>query len=495
MKQYQVLVNPDKLKGYALTIRDVVQALTDNNQNAGGNFIEQGDEEVIIRGLGRITDEKDIGDIVLKEVNGTPVKMSSVASVEIGPAFRRGSASMDGKGEVVTGIVLTRKGANTKDVVEKVEHKIQEIQKTLPEGVKIYSYYNQKELVNKTAETVQEILLMSGALVIIILAAILMDIPAALIATVIIPLSLLFSFILMKYSGLSANLMTLGAVDFGVIVDAGVVMTENVFRKLVDSHEAAHGKKVDTLSVVQYAAKEVGRPITSAVMIIIAVYIPLFTLEGVEGKMFHPLALTFIYAILGALVVALTIIPVLCYWFMKGKIVERHNPVLESIKRSYRPALGVSLKFPGLVLLVSSGLLIFSLALLPFLGSEFIPSLDEGPILLRTKLPASVSHTESRKIAGAVERMLMQFPEVVHVVSRLGRSGMGSDLDGIDNADVSIELQPKSKWKDRNKDHLVNRMAAEVSRVPGLMYSFSQPIADMIDDLVSGIKADVGIKV
>lgn len=493
VKQYQVFVYPDKLRGYALTIKDVFDALANNNQNAGGNFIEQGDEEVIIRGLGRITRKEDIGDILLKESGGTPVKISNIAHVQIGPAFRRGSASMDGKGEVVTGLVLTRKGANTKDVVEKVERKITEIQKTLPEGVTLTPYYNQEELVDKTTDTVREILMFSGALVIIILAAVLMNIPAALIATVIIPLALLFSFIMMKYTGLSSNLMTLGAVDFGVIVDAGVVMVENVFRKL--AYELSKHGKVATFPIVLSAAKEVGRPITFAIFIIIAVYIPLFTLEGVEGKMFHPLALTFIYAIIGALLTALTIIPVLCFWFMKRKVVERHNPVLDWIKAHYLPLLETSIASPRLVLTTAIMLLVLSLCLIPFLGSEFIPTLDEGSILLRTKLPASVSHTESRRIAGSIEGMLKKYQEVTIVVSRIGRSGMGSDLDGVDNADVYIGLTPKSNWPDRHKEHLVNRMAREVSKVPGLMYSFSQPIADMIDDLISGIKADVGIKI
>jgi cobalt-zinc-cadmium resistance protein CzcA len=307
------------LKGYNVSVPDVTRALSANNINAGGNFIERGGEEIIIRGMGRIETEADIKNIVLKTVGGTPVKVGQVATVQIGPAFRRGSASMNGSGEVVTGMILTRKGVNTMAVVEKVRQRIDEIRKDLPAGVTLHAYYDQTELVNKTIETVKEILLFSGGLVIVILTAILLHVPSGLIVAVIIPLSLLFSFILMKYTGLSANLMTLGAVDFGVIVDAGVVMVENIYRQIAHAYEK--GDYVNPYQVVLNAAKEVGRPIVFAIFIIVAVYLPLFTLEGVEGRMFHPLALTFIYAILGALIVSLTVIPVLCFWFLKGKLV------------------------------------------------------------------------------------------------------------------------------------------------------------------------------
>ncbi|MFN8659048.1 MAG: CusA/CzcA family heavy metal efflux RND transporter [Candidatus Obscuribacterales bacterium] len=511
VKQYQVVVQPDRLKGYDLTLRDVVKALEANNSNAGGNFIEQGGEEIIIRGLGRIHNEKDIADIVLKSVNGTPVTIRQVAEVKIGPAFRRGSASMNGKGEAVTGVVMTRKGVNTKAVVDQVEAKLRDIESELPEGVKIYPYYNQTELVDKTIDTVKEILMFSGGMVVIVLFAFLLDIPSALIVSVIIPLSLLFSFILMKFTGLSANLMTLGAVDFGVIVDAGVVMVENIFRQVAHARSKLSsdasgdlpgvargiGQKIDILPIVTQAAQEVGRPIVFAIFIIVSVYIPLFTLEGIEGKMFHPLALTFIYAILGALLVSLTLIPVLCFWMFRGRnIEEKHNPILDAVVKVYTPALKSAIQHPQRTLVVSLGALLVSFCLIPFLGSEFIPTLDEGSILLRTKLSPSVSHTESRRVISHVEEIVKGFPEVTVVVSKIGRSGMGSDLEGVDNADIYIGLKPNSEWRTtHNKEELVNRMAAQLDKVPGLIYSFSQPIADMIDDLVAGIKADLGIKV
>lgn len=498
VKQYQVFVDPQKLKGYDLTLREVANALPANNLNAGGNFIEQAGQEIIIRGLGRIEKIEDIKEIVLKSVAGTPVTVGHVADVQIGPAFRRGSASMNGTGEAVTGFVLTRKGVNTKAVVERVRAKVDEIQKDLPEGVSIHAYYDQTELVDKTIDTVEEILLFSSGLVIVILFAVLLHIPSALIVSVIIPLSLLFSFILMKFTGLSANLMTLGAVDFGVIVDASVVMVENIFRHLAHAREQANKQEhlIDRLGLITVAAKEVGKPIVFAIFIIVAVYIPLFTLEGVEGKMFHPLALTFIYAIAGALILSLTLIPVLCFWFMKGNISEGKNPILSFFRGLHTPALMAAMKRPGSVLGVSLICLTASFCLLPLLGSEFIPSLDEGSILLRTKMAPSSSHTESRRVATEVEKIIKQFPEVTIVVSKIGRSGMGSDLEGVDNADVYIGLKPRSEWTTtRSKEELINRMAGRLDKIPGLLYSFSQPIADMIDDLIAGIRADLGIKI
>ncbi len=497
VKQYQVQINPRLLAGYGITLHEVIVALTRNNVNAGGNFIEQANEEIIVRGIGRIETVKDIQEIVLKTVDGTPVKVFEVANVVIGPAFRRGSASMNGQGEVVTGMVLTRKGVNTKAVVDKVRERIEELKKDLPHGVQLVAYYDQTELVEKTIETVKEILLFSGGLVIVVLTAILLHIPSGLIVAVIIPLSLLFSFIMMKYTGLSANLMTLGAVDFGVIVDASVVMVENIYRQLANAHEhQTEDRHTNHFQVVLNAAKEVGRPIVFAIFIIVSVYLPLFALEGIEGKMFHPLALTFIYAILGALLLSLTIVPVLCYWFLRGDIKEKHNPIVDLAKNVHAPALRRSMSHPYATAFVCIGALVDSFCLVPFLGSEFIPTLDEGSILLRTKLSPSVAHTESMRVAQRVEDVMKKFPEVTVVVSRIGRSGMGSDLEGVENADVYIGLKPKSQWTTaHDKEQLVSEMAKELEGVPGLIFSFSQPIADMIDDLISGIKADLGIKI
>lgn len=496
IKQYQVLVNQYRLRAYGLTVRDVLTAIEQGNMNAGGNFIETGDEEVIIRGVGRIDDVSDIANIVLKENQGTPVLVSSVATVQIGPAFRRGSASMNGKGETIIGIVMSRRGANTKDLVQRVEERLVEIQKDLPKGVKVTPFYNQKVLVDQTTDTVKEILMLSGGLVIVILTAVLLNISVSLIVAVIIPLSLLFSFVMMKFTGLSANLMTLGAVDFGVVVDAGVVMAENIFRRLSHAHSESSGSsRVNAESIILSAAKEVGRPIAFSIFIIISVYLPLFSLEGVEGKMFQPLALTFIYALLGALGAALFIVPLLCFWVLRGRVAEKHHPVLEFVTHHYSSMLSKLLKVPKFVIGICMILLVASFAVVPLLGSEFMPSLDEGSIWLRLRMPPSISHTRTSQIVTAVEREMTEFPEVTIVVSRIGRSGMGSDVEGVDAGDIYIGLKPKSQWRNRNKEALVEQMAHSCSQFPGMMYSFSQPIADMIDDLITGVKADVGIKI
>lgn len=495
VKQYQVIVNPRQLHGYKITLNELVAAISQNNDNAGGNFIEQSGEEVVIRGIGRIKKVSDIDNIVLKEVNGTPVTVGQVSDIVIGQAFRRGSASMNGDGEVVTGIVYTRKGVNTKAVVEKVKEKVAEISHDLPSGVTIVPYYDQTELVDKTIETVKEILLFSGGLVIVILTAMLLHIQSAMIVAIIIPLSLLFSFILMKYSGLTANLMTLGAVDFGIIVDAGVVIVENIYRHLSRASEK-YGNDFDRLAVIRSAAIHVGKPIVFSIGIIMAVYLPLFALEGVEGKMFHPLALTFIYALAGSLIASLTVIPVLCYWVMRGPIKEKENPVLTKIKNAYMPILKMAVGNPKKTMAFTTIALVLSLLLVPFLGSEFIPSLDEGPILVRTKMPASISHTESRKTVTSIENILKEFPEVFVIVSRTGRATTGPGLDGVDSTDIYIQLKPHSQWTTtQSKEKLVDLMAQKLHEIPGLMFSFSQPIADMIDDLIAGIRADLGIKI
>jgi heavy metal efflux system protein len=494
VKQYQVLVSPHKLRSYGLHLATVEQALRENNANVGGNFIERAGQEVIIRGIARIENLDDINNIVLASHNGTPVTVQDVAEVQIGPAFRRGSASMNGTGEAVTGMVMTRRGVNTKETVDRVQERIHAIQGELPEGVQLHVFYDQTELVEKTIDTVKEILLVSGALVIIVLTAILMHIPTALIVSVVIPLSLLFSFILMKYTGLSANLMTLGAVDFGVIVDAGVVMAENIYRHLaIATHE---GKDVDRREVIANAAREVGKPIVFAIFIIMAVYLPLFTLEGVEGKMFHPLALTFMYALFGGLLASLTLVPVLCSWVLKGQIVEKHNAFLDKINNAYKPSLQWAMHRPWKIFAGAIVALLATLCVLPFLGSEFIPSLDEGSIVVRVRFDPSVAHTESMRVCTVAEKMLKSFPESEVVVTRLGRSGMGSDLEGVDSADIYVGLKPKHEWKTtHDKEDLVNKMAAKMRTIPGLTFSFSQPIADMVDDIVSGVRADLAIKV
>lgn len=491
-KEYQVSIKPSALRGYGLTVKKVADSIAANNENAGGKFIRRAGEEIIIRGVGRIGSIEDINNIVLKSVNGTPVKLSQVSDVKIGPAFRRGASSVNGNDEAVSAMVFARKGANSKEVVEKITAKLKDIQDNLPDDVKIHIYYDQSKLVDHTIDTVKEILTVSSALVIIVLFAMLLHIRSSLIVAVIIPMSLLFSFTMMKQTGLSANIMTLGAVDFGVIVDAGVVMVENIFRHLAENN--AHGKKSSKSDLILTAATEVGRPIVFSITIIIAVFIPLFALTGIEGRMFHPLALTYIYALVGALIVSLFFIPLLCVFFLQSNVVEKEHALLILLRKIMRPVLYQSFRRPFVATGIASLLLLGALCLVPLLGSEFVPSLDEGSILLRTNLAPSVALVESRRIVSHLEQMLGKYKAVDVIVARIGRSGQASDLEGVDSADIYIGLKPKDVWG-MTKEELVNSMADDVSKVPGLKYSFSQPISDMIDDLVSGIRADVGIKI
>lgn len=490
-KEFQVFLRPQMLRAYSLSVKGVAEAIAANNENAGGKFIEQAGEEIIIRGVGRIQSSDDIENIVLKSVNGTPVKVSDVADVKIGPAFRRGASSVNGNEEGVTAMIFARKGANSKEVVEKIREKIAEIQESLPEDVKIHPYYDQADLVNHTIDTVREVLTISSALVVAVLFAILLDIKSSLIVSIIIPLSLLFSFILMRQTGLSANIMTLGAVDFGVIVDAGVVMVENIFRAL--AHAKPQTSK-ERWEIVSHSATEVGKPILISILIIIVVFIPLFALSGIEGRMFQPLAMTYIYALSGALFCALFFVPIICGMVLRGKLEEKPHPPLEKLRHLIRPVLLASFERPFIVTSIAGALLAASLCLVPLLGSEFVPTLDEGSILLRVKLAPSVALTESRRVVSQIEQVLKKFHQVDVVVARIGRSGQGGDLEGVDNADIYIGLKEKSEWK-MSKNDLVETMSKEMDKVPGLKYSFSQPIADMVDDLVSGIRADVGIKV
>ncbi len=491
-KEYQVFIRPSSLRSYGLTVKGVADAIAANNQNAGGKFVEQAGEEIVVRGIGRIESIADINQIVLKSTNGTPVKVSQVADVRIGPAFRRGAASVNGADESVTGMILARKGANSKEVVQNVLRKLEQLKADLPEGVELHTYYDQSNLVDHTIDTVREVLTVSSGLVIVVLFGILFKIRCALIVAVIIPMSLLFSFILMKFSGLSANIMTLGAVDFGVIVDAGVVMVENIFRHLAEQPGTLSNQQ--RAHIVKLAAEEVGRPIVFSIFIIMAVFVPLFALSGIEGRMFHPLALTYLYALLGALTASLGLIPLLCSIFLSGKQVERPHHLLEWLREHLRPILFGAFKKPLMTTGIAFAVLVSSLCLIPFLGSEFVPTLDEGSILLRVKQGPSVSLTESRRVISDLEKMLLRYQPVETVVARIGRSGQGSDLEGVDNADVYIGLKPKDQCQ-MTKSQLVERMSKDLSNLPGLKFSFSQPIADMIDDLVSGVRADVAVKV
>lgn len=494
VRQYQVRIDPERLLGYDVTLHDVVQAIEANNRNAGGSFIERNDEEYLVRGIGWVENLKDIRNIVIEARGGTPVRVADLATVEFGPEIRRGAVTKDGEGEIVSGIVLKLIGTNTARVIDAVKEKVAEINEILPEGVRVVPYYDQAELVEKAVETVQDALLEGGILVIAVLFLFLGNVRSALVVTALLPLSILLSFILMRQVGLSANLMSLGglAIGIGMMVDGGVVMVENVFRHL----QEAGGSDEPKIHIVRRAAQEVGRPILFAVVIIIVVFIPLFTLQGVEGKMFSPMAYAIGFAMLGSLVFSLTVIPVLCSLFLKkGKGGEEDPRLIRFLKARYRPALEKALRWRWVTVGIAVVALVASLALVPFLGTEFIPTLNEGSILVRVTMAPSTSLDAAIELTQQMERAVLDIPEVETVVSKVGRAEVGGDPEPVNNAEIYLDLKPEDEWTTaESKEDLIVAIDERLSGFPGVLLNFSQPIALRTDELLSGVKAQLAIR-
>ncbi|TAK59200.1 MAG: efflux RND transporter permease subunit, partial [Bacteroidetes bacterium] len=490
VKQYQILLDPQKLLSYDITLAEAFEAIEKNNSVTGGNYLEHASEQYIIRGIGLAQQEQDFENIIVKNVNGTPIYIKNIADVTVGPETRQGAVVMQGRGEVSAAIVMMLKGENSRQVIQRVKEKIEEINKTLPPHVKIHPYYDQTELVEKTISTVKTNLLEGGLLVIVVLLLFLGDIRGAIIVASTIPLSMLFAFIGMKWMGLSANLMSLGAIDFGMIVDGSVVMVENFARSLT------HKKQDQTkLQLIEDSAKEVGRPILFGILIIIAVYLPILTMQGIEGKMFTPMAITVGFALLGSLFLTLTFIPVVSSLFLKEKKIHKEPKLIHWIRLAYTPLLEKALKHKFIVLGIALLMLAGSFALTPFLGSEFIPELDEGSILIQPIRMPSISLTESIEMEKKIQQIIMQFPEVEFVVGRLGRPDIATDPMGVNLSDIYVTLKPKSEWKTASsKEDLVEKMVEELQHIPGVNYNITQPIAMRVDELVSGVKSDIAIK-
>ncbi len=492
VKQYEVVIDPDRLKSFDLTIRDVYEAVESNNVTAGAGYIEHRDEQYMVRGLGLAKSTEDLKEIVVTSRGGTPIHVHDVAEVGIGSEPRQGATTYDGKGEAVAGIVMMLKGASGKEVVTGVKEKVETIRKSLPEGVELIPYYDRTALVEKVIQTVRTNLLEGGLLVIVILFYFLGNIRGALIVALVIPLSMLFSFLGMHWAGLSANLMTLGAIDFGMIVDGSVVMVENTVRHLSERKKGG-GPLIQTIYL---SAREVARPIVFGVAIIIIVYLPIVTLTGMEGKMFAPMAFTVGFALLGSLILTMTLVPVLCSFLLKGKVKETDPLLLRWIRKAYLPFLKRSLSRPGITLAATSVALAGSLVLVPFLGSEFLPSLDEGSIAIQSFRLPSVSLTYSVETAAEVEKAVRSFPEVTQVISRAGRAEIANDPMGVEISDIFVSLKPRSEWETtKDKEELVSMMREKLEKVPGMSFSFSQPIALRVDELVSGVKSQVAVKI
>lgn len=492
VQQFHVLADPGKLAGYGLTLADLQSALAANNGNFGAGYIETRGERFTVRGLGRLGDTTDIANVVVAtREGGVPVYVRDVAQVTIGAMPREGAVSRDGQGETLSGMIVMLKGANGRQVVRRVEARLKEIQPLLPPGVEIHPFYNQGDVVDRTTRTVFRNLLEGGLLVTLILFVFLRNLRASLITASVIPLSMLFAFLLMKRFGYSANLMSLGALDFGLLVDASVVMVENFVRQL---GHAGHISADHRRQLIRQAAFEVGRPIVFGICIIIAVYLPIFSLQGLEGRMFTPMAFTVCVAVLGSLLLALTYVPMVSS-FLLTNVREKPSRWFEAVRRRYRRLLSWALSNRRTVVLGGTALLVVALASVPFLGTEFMPKLDEGSMLIETRRLPSTSLPQGMSIAREVERTLLGFPEVRSVVTKVGRPELATETMGLYAGDVYVLFKPRREWQARSTEALVVKMDSALSQIPGIDYNFTAPMAMRLDEAISGVRTELGIKV
>ena len=493
MKTYEVQIDPDKLVSYRVPLDTVFEALERNNANAGGAYIERAQEQYVIRGEGLVENVRDIDNIVVAAGNdGTPVYIRNLGQTVFAPQVRQGAVTRDGQGEAVTGVVMMLMGENSRVVASRVRAAIDEINGSLPEGVTIEAYYDRTQLVQKTISTVRKNLIEGGVLVIAVLLLLLGKVKGGLIVAAAIPLSMLFAFTGMVQAGLSGNLMSLGAIDFGLIVDGSVVMIENIVRRLGEARGRSSREEI-----VREAGKEVARPIFFAVVIIILVYLPILTLQGVEGKMFRPMALTVVFALVGSLILALTLMPVLAAIAFRNQAEEREPRLVHWLKGRYQPVLAWTVSHPQTTGAAAAVVFVLSLGLVPFMGSEFIPRLDEGAIAVQAWRLPSVALTESVKSTTMIEKALKKFPEVVTVVSRTGVAEIPTDPMGIETSDIYVILKDHSEWTTAiDREGLIEKFnQALEAEVPGNVFSYSQPIELRVQELIAGVRSDVAITV
>ena len=492
IKQYQITVDPARLRAYNLTLKQVFDAVAANNSNAGGSYIREGEYALMVRGLGLVQSTKDIENIVVAAVKGTPVRVRDIGQVGIGTAIRFGVLGRDHEDDLVQGIVLMRKGENPGDVIDGVRKKIADLQKLLPAGVELKPYYNRDRLVKTTVTTVLRNLVEGAVLVVLLLTVFLYNLRAALIVALTIPLSLLFAFIFMDLRNIPANLLSLGAIDFGIIVDGAVIMTENIMRHLSERKVTEPHRVVRE---VQHAAVEVARPLTFAVLIIMTVYLPILTFQRIEGKLFRPMAVTISLAVVGSLILTLTLIPVLASYLFRRPPSERESPLLRWLRSPYVPAVKWCVRRPWPPVGGAVGLLVVSLFVFTLLGKEFLPELDEGDLWLRVKFPIGIALEAARPYVHEIRERLLRFAEVRVIVSQLGAPDDGTDPNGPDNAEFYIGLKPREQWKIRDKDKLIEAMGVALADFPGITTNFSQPIKDNVDEALAGVKGELAIKV
>ncbi|MGB6192215.1 MAG: CusA/CzcA family heavy metal efflux RND transporter [Terracidiphilus sp.] len=495
--QYQVLLDPAKLYAYHITVPTVLQQLSANNSNAGGGFYEQGDQFNYVTGVGLVRDTSDIANIVVGSQNGVPTRIGDIGQVEIGHAPRLGEFGFNKTDDAVEGVIMIRRGEQTQDVLRGVEAKTKELNEhILPPDVKVRAYYDRSDLVQLTIDTVEHNLLLGMMLVFVVLMAFLVSFRAAVIVALTIPLSLLFAFIFVHAEGIPANLLSIGALDFGILIDGTLVMVENIFREL----GAREGQVFDLEEVIKSAAKDVDRPIFYSVAVIIAGYLPIYALSGPSGKLFKPMADTVAIALVGALILTLTLVPVMCaLWFKKG-VHERKNKPFEWVKERYAVWLDWCLGRPRTTIILSGLIFAASLLLIPFIGGEFMPHLDEGAMWIRATMPYTVSFETASKLSPQVRDILLKYPMVTDVGSELGRPDDGTDPTGFFNDEFYVGLKPYSDsvWKSgkiHNKAELTADIQKQLDAFPGVIFNFTQPAEDAVDEALTGLKSALAVKI
>ena len=492
-KEYHVDIDPGRLISYGVNLSQVMSALTNSNANVGGNYLTLGAQNYNIRGLGLITGIADIENVMVAEKGGTPIFVKMLGTVAVGPRVRLGKVGIDDRDDVVEGVILLQRGYKALDVLEKVREKVEDLNsEKLPAGVKIKTFYDRTALIHTTVETVTDILITGMILVFVILFVFLGHLRAALIVALTIPLALLFTFSMMVFIGQSANLISLGAIDFGIIVDATLIMVESIFYHL------AHAKKSSGLTINQQivrAARQVGQPIFYSTAIIVVAFIPLFTMTGVPGKIFSPMSITYGFALVGALLMACTLAPVLCSFLLRGTIREDDTAIVRGIRRLYNCVLEWALDHRAVVVSTCVGLLAVTFLALKSIGGEFMPALEEGNLWVRATMPVDISFDQAARLTGEFRQMFRESPEVTTVVSQLGRPDDGTDPTSFFNAEFLATLKPEKEWRPGlSKDGLIEEINGRLKDFPGVIFNFSQVIQDNVEEAMSGVKGENSIK-
>jgi cobalt-zinc-cadmium resistance protein CzcA len=499
-KQYQVVIDPKRLQAAGLSVSEVLRALERSNANAGGGYLEHNREQIVIGTVGLVASLDDLKSVVVGATpQGVPITVENVGDVRFGPRLRRGAATMDGKGEVVVGVALMLMGENSRVVTERVKAKLEELRPTLPAGIKVEAFYDRADLVGRTIKTVVTNLGEGAALVILVLLLLLGDIRAGLIVAATIPLAMLFAISLMSWTGASGNLMSLGAIDFGLIVDGAVIIVENAVRRLGEARAARQDDlpPEERLAVVQDAAVEVRSASVFGEAIIAIVYLPILTLRGIEGKLFHPMARTVLFALLGAFILSLTVVPVLASYFLHGRPARHETWIMRQARRGYAPLLRRVLARPSITLGVGLVILALGGGLLTRLGAEFVPQLDEGDLLLEARRLPGIALSETVATDLRVERALSGLPEVEHVVARAGAPEVATDPMGVEQSDIYIILKPRAEWRSGlTKAQLGEEVAEIVEReVPEMAAAVSQPIQMRTNELIAGVRSDAAAQI